>query len=262
MRDAHGDLIPPGTFLYIAERLGLIQEIDRWVVARAIDMLAEQRAAGRDLRFEVNLSGHTIGDPELLELIERRLHETGVPRRPADLRDHRDGRRRQHRPRRHVRQSPLRARLRVRARRLRRRVRLVLLPQAPPVRLPQDRRRVRPPLRHQRDRPDPDLRRRADRPRHGQTHDRRVRRQSGKRRRPHPPRRRLRPGLLPRTPGTTRRTPRARAAHHPHRRFELRTERRSSQHTPRSDTRANPTRTTSIDLSWTRRRPPLRPHGV
>ena len=79
MRDAHGDLIPPGTFLYIAERLGLIQEIDRWVVARAIEMLAEQRADGRDLRFEVNLSGHTIGDPELLELIERRLHETGVP---------------------------------------------------------------------------------------------------------------------------------------------------------------------------------------
>ena len=78
MRDAHGDLIAPGTFLYVAERLGLIQEIDRWVVAHAIDMLAEHRAAGRDLRFEVNLSGHSIGDPELLELIERRLNETGV----------------------------------------------------------------------------------------------------------------------------------------------------------------------------------------
>jgi diguanylate cyclase (GGDEF)-like protein/PAS domain S-box-containing protein len=79
MRDANGDRIPPGTFLYIAERLGLIHEIDRWVVAHAIELLAENRAAGRDLRFEVNLSGHTIGDPELLELIERRLRETGVP---------------------------------------------------------------------------------------------------------------------------------------------------------------------------------------
>ncbi len=79
MRDAHGDLIPPGTFLYIAERLGLIQEIDRWVIARAIAMLAEQRALGRDLRFEVNLSGHTIGDPQILELIERCLEETSVP---------------------------------------------------------------------------------------------------------------------------------------------------------------------------------------
>jgi diguanylate cyclase (GGDEF)-like protein/PAS domain S-box-containing protein len=79
MRDEHGSLIPPGSFLYVAERLGLIREIDRWVTERAIGMLAEQRAAGRDLRFEVNLSGYTIGDDQLLELIERRLAETGVP---------------------------------------------------------------------------------------------------------------------------------------------------------------------------------------
>jgi diguanylate cyclase (GGDEF)-like protein/PAS domain S-box-containing protein len=79
MCDAHGDHIPPSTFLHIAERLGMIQEIDRWVVSHAIDMLAEQRAGGHDLRFEVNLSGPSIGDPELLELIERRLTETGVP---------------------------------------------------------------------------------------------------------------------------------------------------------------------------------------
>ena len=79
MRDPRGDLIPPGSFVYVAERLGLIGEIDRWVAARAIDMLAEQRALGRDLRFEVNLSGHTIGDDRLLELVERRLHDRNVP---------------------------------------------------------------------------------------------------------------------------------------------------------------------------------------
>jgi diguanylate cyclase (GGDEF)-like protein/PAS domain S-box-containing protein len=79
MRDTTGALIPPGSFLYVAERLGLIRQIDRWVTSRAIDMLAEQRAVGRDLRFEVNLSGHTLGDQTLLELIERRLTETGVP---------------------------------------------------------------------------------------------------------------------------------------------------------------------------------------
>jgi EAL domain-containing protein (putative c-di-GMP-specific phosphodiesterase class I) len=79
MRDLHDDLIPPRAFLYVAERLGLIQDIDRWVTARAIDALAEHRAAGHDLRLEVNLSGHTIGDEKLLELIERRLDETGVP---------------------------------------------------------------------------------------------------------------------------------------------------------------------------------------
>ena len=78
MRDPTGDLIPPGSFLYIAERLGLIREIDHWVTNRAIDMLAEQHALGRDLRLEINLSGHTIGDEDLRELIERRIAETGV----------------------------------------------------------------------------------------------------------------------------------------------------------------------------------------
>jgi EAL domain-containing protein (putative c-di-GMP-specific phosphodiesterase class I) len=79
MREPNGDVTAPGTFHYIAERLGLIQEIDRWVVAEAIDLLATHRSAGRDLRLEVNLSGYTIGDPALLELIERRLDETAVP---------------------------------------------------------------------------------------------------------------------------------------------------------------------------------------
>jgi diguanylate cyclase (GGDEF)-like protein/PAS domain S-box-containing protein len=79
MRDGDHAAISPGSFLYVAERLGLVREIDRWVTSQAIDMLAEHRAAGRDLRLEVNLSGHTLGDEVLLELIERRLEETGVP---------------------------------------------------------------------------------------------------------------------------------------------------------------------------------------
>jgi diguanylate cyclase (GGDEF)-like protein/PAS domain S-box-containing protein len=79
MRDGHGNVIAPGSFLPVAEHLGLIVEIDRWVTRRAIDILAEQRARGRDLRFEINLSGLTIGDEVLLELVKRRLCETGVP---------------------------------------------------------------------------------------------------------------------------------------------------------------------------------------
>jgi diguanylate cyclase (GGDEF)-like protein/PAS domain S-box-containing protein len=79
MRGRNGDLIPPAAFLHVAERLGLIADIDRWVTRRAIDMLADQRAAGRDLRFGVNLSALSMGDEKLFELIELRLRETGVP---------------------------------------------------------------------------------------------------------------------------------------------------------------------------------------
>jgi diguanylate cyclase (GGDEF)-like protein/PAS domain S-box-containing protein len=79
MRDRQGNVIHPGSFLYIAERLGLNGDIDRWVTRRAIDMLAEQRTLGRDIQFEINLSGRTIGDEELLEVIKHGLHDTAVP---------------------------------------------------------------------------------------------------------------------------------------------------------------------------------------
>jgi diguanylate cyclase (GGDEF)-like protein/PAS domain S-box-containing protein len=78
MIDEGGEVIPPAAFIGIAERFDLMQEIDRWVVARAIRLMAEQRAAGRELVFEVNISGSSTGDPELLTIIERELAETGV----------------------------------------------------------------------------------------------------------------------------------------------------------------------------------------
>jgi diguanylate cyclase (GGDEF)-like protein/PAS domain S-box-containing protein len=78
MVDPHGDLIQPGSFLPIAERFGLIREIDRWVMTRAIRMLGEHRAAGRRPTVEINISGHSLGDPELAEHIGRELHLEGV----------------------------------------------------------------------------------------------------------------------------------------------------------------------------------------
>jgi diguanylate cyclase (GGDEF)-like protein/PAS domain S-box-containing protein len=73
MRADDGDLIPPGAFLYVAERYGLVNEIDRWVVHRAIGLIREARENGRELRLEVNISGLSLGDEELLRLIEREL---------------------------------------------------------------------------------------------------------------------------------------------------------------------------------------------
>ena len=78
MRDEHGEHILPGSFLYIAERLGMVQEIDRWVTTQAINLLVEHRDRGEELTFEVNLSGLSIGDPQLLALVSRELERTGV----------------------------------------------------------------------------------------------------------------------------------------------------------------------------------------
>jgi diguanylate cyclase (GGDEF)-like protein/PAS domain S-box-containing protein len=81
MVDVHGDLIQPGSFLPIAERFGLIREIDRWVVTRAIQMLAEHRAAGILPTVEINISGHSLGDPELAEYIGQELRTAAVDAR-------------------------------------------------------------------------------------------------------------------------------------------------------------------------------------
>jgi diguanylate cyclase (GGDEF)-like protein len=78
-----GEVIAPSVFLDIAERSGLIQDIDRWVVRRAIEMLADHRAAGRELRLEVNLSGKAFADRELLTMIQSDLMDSGVD--PANL---------------------------------------------------------------------------------------------------------------------------------------------------------------------------------
>ncbi len=78
-----GSLIAPGNFLHLAERFDLIQEIDRWVVRRAIDLLAELERAGRPTVLEVNLSAKSLTDPELPAAIAGWLDEAGVD--PAGL---------------------------------------------------------------------------------------------------------------------------------------------------------------------------------
>jgi diguanylate cyclase (GGDEF)-like protein/PAS domain S-box-containing protein len=78
MRAEDGDLIPPGAFLYVAERYGLVNEIDRWVVRRAIGLIRQAQGAGRELRLEVNISGLSLGDEELLSLIERELADGDI----------------------------------------------------------------------------------------------------------------------------------------------------------------------------------------
>jgi diguanylate cyclase (GGDEF)-like protein len=78
-----GELILPARFLYTAERSGLILDIDRWVLSQAIRLIAEHRDAGHEVRLEVNLSGRSVGDPDLLGLVERELHDRAID--PASL---------------------------------------------------------------------------------------------------------------------------------------------------------------------------------
>ncbi len=75
MTDDNGELLPAASFIDAAERAGMIQELDRWVVARALELLAERERNGNPVSLHVNLSGASVVDLSVLEFIERRLDE-------------------------------------------------------------------------------------------------------------------------------------------------------------------------------------------
>ncbi|MCW2967564.1 MAG: domain S-box protein [Solirubrobacteraceae bacterium] len=67
-----GTIVAPCDFLPVAERYGLISEIDRWVIRQAVALAATGTAT------EFNLSGASIGDPDVLREIESALEATGA----------------------------------------------------------------------------------------------------------------------------------------------------------------------------------------
>jgi diguanylate cyclase (GGDEF)-like protein/PAS domain S-box-containing protein len=67
MRGDSDDLILPLSFLPVAEKSGLIAEIDQWVITQATKIAAQGRPVG------VNLSASCAGDPRMLDLIEAEL---------------------------------------------------------------------------------------------------------------------------------------------------------------------------------------------
>jgi len=75
MTGEDGELLPAASFIEAAERSGMVQELDRWVVARALEMLGRREQAGDPISLHVNLSGASLVDISVLEFIERRLDE-------------------------------------------------------------------------------------------------------------------------------------------------------------------------------------------
>ena len=79
----NGELIPPSVFLNVAERFGLIHEIDRWVVCKAINIIAELRRTGKFQCLEVNLSGKTVANTDFLSQTRQELEITDT--NPSNL---------------------------------------------------------------------------------------------------------------------------------------------------------------------------------
>jgi len=63
--DIGGEPAAPGPYLEIAERFGLIHEIDRTVMRKSLDLLESHPG----LNLSVNVSGKSLGDSQLLRII-------------------------------------------------------------------------------------------------------------------------------------------------------------------------------------------------
>ena len=75
LHDRNDAVIPPSQFLPVAERNGLMQSIDRWVVEHAIQML---RKPGDDRRFFVNVSNDTLHDAGFPSFLKECLSRHGA----------------------------------------------------------------------------------------------------------------------------------------------------------------------------------------
>jgi EAL domain-containing protein (putative c-di-GMP-specific phosphodiesterase class I) len=79
-RDSSGEIIPPNSFIPVAEDNGLILPIGAWVLQTACEHAMDwYRTTGRYLRAGVNVSAKQFRDPTLVDLIDRVLNLTGLP---------------------------------------------------------------------------------------------------------------------------------------------------------------------------------------
>ena len=73
LRDGE-ELVSPATFLPAAERYSLSTLLDRWVVAHAFSWMKNQQSKVEEAcYFNINLSGHSLGDRNFLEFVQSGL---------------------------------------------------------------------------------------------------------------------------------------------------------------------------------------------
>jgi EAL domain-containing protein (putative c-di-GMP-specific phosphodiesterase class I) len=78
------NLLPPGGFFPIAESLGMMPEIDRWVVQRVIAWASawtKKNPGKRPPLMCINLSGETFEDKLFLPFLAEQLDRSGLPPR-------------------------------------------------------------------------------------------------------------------------------------------------------------------------------------
>jgi len=80
MRSGTDNLFYPGDFIPTAEQFGLIRELDTWVVRKALGVLAKLPESYAHISFTINLSGLSVGEPAMLEVIQSEIEKSNLDR--------------------------------------------------------------------------------------------------------------------------------------------------------------------------------------
>lgn len=74
-----GELVPPLAFLQIAEEHGLLWEIDRYVIGKAISVIGQREREGRPTTLMVRITQASIDDDSIVRFVGQQLEAHGVP---------------------------------------------------------------------------------------------------------------------------------------------------------------------------------------
>ncbi len=78
MKGQGGEIIPPMTYLAIAEEHGLLDDIDRWVISHAIGVIAERAKGGKTTNLFVKITPASLVEGGLENHIAEQLTAHGV----------------------------------------------------------------------------------------------------------------------------------------------------------------------------------------
>ncbi len=86
IRMEDGTIATPSTFIPAAERYGLMRDIDMWVISHSFEVIRDVRKdtdSSVTYLYSINLSGQSLGDPEISEFIIKKIEEYEID--PAQI---------------------------------------------------------------------------------------------------------------------------------------------------------------------------------
>jgi len=79
LKDEEGNWVSPGFFIPIAERVGLIREIDSWVIQHVFDFMKESLKTQPELSFSINVSAPSLQEKLFAARFAELMRESEMP---------------------------------------------------------------------------------------------------------------------------------------------------------------------------------------